>query len=158
MTITNALLNTSAPPHILMLTRVGLPISSRRAIQQRYAQQSTLPEGESSILVAELTFQLRKALYPTRHIKLSKRPLSLSAGNRNLRCSPSLAPLPQPQQDQSSSSFDPINHRIQHAVVSTFDLFSIGIGPSSSHTVGPMRWVPHTHSPCPGLIVPLNSN
>lgn len=26
-----------------------------------------------------------------------------------------------------------------HAVVSTFDLFSIGIGPSSSHTVGPMR-------------------
>ncbi|RKO88593.1 serine dehydratase beta chain-domain-containing protein, partial [Blyttiomyces helicus] len=28
---------------------------------------------------------------------------------------------------------------VQHAVVSTFDLFSIGIGPSSSHTVGPMR-------------------
>ena len=26
-----------------------------------------------------------------------------------------------------------------HAVVSTFDLFSIGVGPSSSHTVGPMR-------------------
>ncbi|CAH7670590.1 serine dehydratase alpha chain-domain-containing protein [Phakopsora pachyrhizi] len=26
-----------------------------------------------------------------------------------------------------------------HAVVSAFDLFSIGIGPSSSHTVGPMR-------------------
>jgi hypothetical protein len=28
---------------------------------------------------------------------------------------------------------------IKHAVVSIFDLFSIGIGPSSSHTVGPMR-------------------
>jgi hypothetical protein len=28
---------------------------------------------------------------------------------------------------------------ITHAVVSVFDLFSIGIGPSSSHTVGPMR-------------------
>ncbi|UZJ56993.1 hypothetical protein CBS101457_006313 [Exobasidium rhododendri] len=27
----------------------------------------------------------------------------------------------------------------EHAVLSTFDLFSIGIGPSSSHTVGPMR-------------------
>jgi len=26
-----------------------------------------------------------------------------------------------------------------HAVISTFDLLSIGIGPSSSHTVGPMR-------------------
>lgn len=27
----------------------------------------------------------------------------------------------------------------EHAVLSVFDLFSIGIGPSSSHTVGPMR-------------------
>ncbi|KAI8904709.1 serine dehydratase alpha chain-domain-containing protein [Gorgonomyces haynaldii] len=31
------------------------------------------------------------------------------------------------------------SQNIQHAVVSVFDLFSIGIGPSSSHTVGPMR-------------------
>lgn len=31
--------------------------------------------------------------------------------------------------------------RPEHAVISTFDLFSIGIGPSSSHTVGPMRYV-----------------
>lgn len=29
--------------------------------------------------------------------------------------------------------------RAEHAVVSAFDLFSIGVGPSSSHTVGPMR-------------------
>ncbi|GAA5928867.1 uncharacterized protein JCM15063_003989 [Sporobolomyces koalae] len=29
--------------------------------------------------------------------------------------------------------------RAEHAVISTFDLFSIGIGPSSSHTVGPVR-------------------
>jgi iron-sulfur-dependent L-serine dehydratase beta subunit len=28
---------------------------------------------------------------------------------------------------------------LKHAVISTFDVFSIGIGPSSSHTVGPMR-------------------
>ncbi|KAN0066432.1 hypothetical protein ACQY0O_000526 [Thecaphora frezii] len=28
---------------------------------------------------------------------------------------------------------------VEHAVISTFDLFSVGIGPSSSHTVGPMR-------------------
>jgi hypothetical protein len=27
----------------------------------------------------------------------------------------------------------------KHAVLSVFDMFSIGIGPSSSHTVGPMR-------------------
>lgn len=31
------------------------------------------------------------------------------------------------------------NNKDHHAVVSTFDLFSIGVGPSSSHTVGPMR-------------------
>ncbi|EPQ31869.1 uncharacterized protein PFL1_00068 [Pseudozyma flocculosa PF-1] len=30
-------------------------------------------------------------------------------------------------------------NEIEHAVISTFDLFSVGIGPSSSHTVGPMR-------------------
>ncbi|KAI0652831.1 L-serine ammonia-lyase [Cubamyces menziesii] len=30
-------------------------------------------------------------------------------------------------------------HEHEHAVISTFDLFSIGVGPSSSHTVGPMR-------------------
>ncbi|KAF8318724.1 L-serine ammonia-lyase [Clavulina sp. PMI_390] len=29
--------------------------------------------------------------------------------------------------------------RVEHAVISTFDLFSIGVGPSSSHTVGPLR-------------------
>lgn len=29
--------------------------------------------------------------------------------------------------------------RAEHAVISAFDLFSIGVGPSSSHTVGPMR-------------------
>ncbi|KAG0149289.1 hypothetical protein CROQUDRAFT_653866 [Cronartium quercuum f. sp. fusiforme G11] len=34
---------------------------------------------------------------------------------------------------------DPTSQSALHAVVSTFDLFSIGIGPSSSHTVGPMR-------------------
>lgn len=32
-----------------------------------------------------------------------------------------------------------LSTNVNHAVVSTFDLFSIGIGPSSSHTVGPMR-------------------
>lgn len=34
---------------------------------------------------------------------------------------------------------DPNASKDHHAVVSTFDLFSIGVGPSSSHTVGPMR-------------------
>lgn len=38
---------------------------------------------------------------------------------------------------QEYPGIDP--HADHHAVVSTFDLFSIGVGPSSSHTVGPMR-------------------
>ncbi|KAG9097046.1 hypothetical protein FS749_007139 [Ceratobasidium sp. UAMH 11750] len=33
----------------------------------------------------------------------------------------------------------PVESRKEHAVISTFDLFSVGVGPSSSHTVGPMR-------------------
>ena len=39
-------------------------------------------------------------------------------------------------EDNPASSEKTNDH---HAVVSTFDLFSIGVGPSSSHTVGPMR-------------------
>ncbi|KAF5657734.1 putative L-serine dehydratase 2 [Fusarium heterosporum] len=39
--------------------------------------------------------------------------------------------------EEEDSSYSEADH--EHAVISTFDLFSIGIGPSSSHTVGPMR-------------------
>lgn len=38
---------------------------------------------------------------------------------------------------EESGTYNEADH--EHAVISTFDLFSIGIGPSSSHTVGPMR-------------------
>ncbi|KAI0383499.1 serine dehydratase alpha chain-domain-containing protein [Hypomontagnella monticulosa] len=40
-------------------------------------------------------------------------------------------------EDSQSGTYSEADH--EHAVISTFDLFSIGIGPSSSHTVGPMR-------------------
>ena len=43
----------------------------------------------------------------------------------------------QPQQQEELVSDK--SEQDHHAVVSTFDLFSIGVGPSSSHTVGPMR-------------------
>lgn len=39
--------------------------------------------------------------------------------------------------DSKTGTYSESDH--EHAVISTFDLFSIGIGPSSSHTVGPMR-------------------
>ncbi|KAJ3212143.1 hypothetical protein HDU67_004013 [Dinochytrium kinnereticum] len=38
-----------------------------------------------------------------------------------------------------SSDVSAMEDEVQHAVVSVFDMFSIGVGPSSSHTVGPMR-------------------
>ncbi|TRM65258.1 serine dehydratase alpha chain-domain-containing protein [Schizophyllum amplum] len=41
------------------------------------------------------------------------------------------------KQDGESGASE--RHLPEHAVISTFDLFSIGVGPSSSHTVGPMR-------------------
>ncbi|RFU24053.1 hypothetical protein B7463_g12279, partial [Scytalidium lignicola] len=40
-------------------------------------------------------------------------------------------------EEAETSTYSEADH--EHAVISTFDLFSIGIGPSSSHTVGPMR-------------------
>ncbi|KAF8922781.1 hypothetical protein BGZ58_003795 [Dissophora ornata] len=58
------------------------------------------------------------------------------------RCAdPSLTtPIPTPvaPEPEANQSTQP-EEETKHAVVSTFDLFSIGIGPSSSHTVGPMR-------------------
>ncbi|OJA19227.1 hypothetical protein AZE42_08635 [Rhizopogon vesiculosus] len=40
---------------------------------------------------------------------------------------------------EESAPVEAENVKPGHAVISTFDLFSIGVGPSSSHTVGPMR-------------------
>ncbi|CDZ98003.1 Serine dehydratase-like, alpha subunit [Phaffia rhodozyma] len=57
---------------------------------------------------------------------------------------PPLQP-PKPPQDSYSEGMTvddairDIAPGVGHAVISTFDLFSIGVGPSSSHTVGPMR-------------------
>ncbi|KAI0741465.1 L-serine ammonia-lyase [Daedaleopsis nitida] len=42
-----------------------------------------------------------------------------------------------PAEESNSMGTRELEH--EHAVISAFDLFSIGVGPSSSHTVGPMR-------------------
>ncbi|KAF9897592.1 hypothetical protein BX616_005304 [Lobosporangium transversale] len=53
---------------------------------------------------------------------------------------PSLTtPVPNPVAPEETCQNNQSEEEVKHAVVSTFDLFSIGIGPSSSHTVGPMR-------------------
>ncbi|KAF9870453.1 hypothetical protein CkaCkLH20_12120 [Colletotrichum karsti] len=56
----------------------------------------------------------------------SRRLLSSTTGRRNAA-----------EDEEETGSYSEADH--EHAVISTFDLFSIGIGPSSSHTVGPMR-------------------
>jgi len=51
-----------------------------------------------------------------------------------------LSPSPDTREaDGSESTLKGGPEKPEHAVISTFDLFSIGVGPSSSHTVGPMR-------------------
>ncbi|KAF9979152.1 hypothetical protein BGZ73_005320 [Actinomortierella ambigua] len=49
------------------------------------------------------------------------------------------SPVPATVADEATTKNIQPEEETKHAVVSTFDLFSIGIGPSSSHTVGPMR-------------------
>ncbi|KAJ2492650.1 hypothetical protein IWW37_001261 [Coemansia sp. RSA 2050] len=66
--------------------------------------------------------------------------LSGSTARRSLSTT-SAAPQADPQPNNESAPDSRATERdsTHHAVVSTFDLFSIGVGPSSSHTVGPMR-------------------
>ncbi|KAJ2686062.1 hypothetical protein IWW39_003879 [Coemansia spiralis] len=67
--------------------------------------------------------------------------LSGSTARRSLSTT-SAAPQADPQPNSNESAPDSRaaeRDSTHHAVVSTFDLFSIGVGPSSSHTVGPMR-------------------
>ncbi|KAN0137136.1 Serine dehydratase alpha chain domain containing protein [Lactarius tabidus] len=51
----------------------------------------------------------------------------------------SVVPLRGSEGNEPESSRETDQDKPEHAVISTFDLFSIGVGPSSSHTVGPMR-------------------
>ncbi|KAJ2736490.1 hypothetical protein H4R23_002006 [Coemansia sp. Cherry 401B] len=73
--------------------------------------------------------------------RLSVLPGVQLACRRSLATS-SPAPNAEPQPSAKALKDDPkssAKESTNHAVVSTFDLFSIGVGPSSSHTVGPMR-------------------
>ncbi|KAL0084891.1 L-serine ammonia-lyase [Phycomyces blakesleeanus] len=63
------------------------------------------------------------------HVKLT----AISQRLATPACSRLMSTATQKKQEKVEERTD------HHAVVSTFDLFSVGIGPSSSHTVGPMR-------------------
>lgn len=62
----------------------------------------------------------------------SRRLLSVSTRSISMNATQNV-PVKATESSSSSSA------AVTHAVVSVFDMFSIGIGPSSSHTVGPMR-------------------
>ncbi|GAA6056797.1 hypothetical protein JCM3770_002804 [Rhodotorula araucariae] len=82
-------------------------------------------------------------------LRLPRRPPplpTLLVSSRSAPLAPRLHPLARSFATDSLASThdDPpepadILPRAEHAVISAFDLFSIGVGPSSSHTVGPMR-------------------
>ncbi|KAH9066612.1 L-serine ammonia-lyase [Lactarius vividus] len=63
---------------------------------------------------------------------LSKRALLRTLPSRNLS-------VVSHATEGNEPSLETDQDKPEHAVISTFDLFSIGVGPSSSHTVGPMR-------------------
>ncbi|CAA7269281.1 unnamed protein product [Cyclocybe aegerita] len=84
-----------------------------------------------------LVVRLRLTPRPIAH--LSQRPFSrpLLTAKPHSRHVGHLSLKPINDDDEQHTTHE--RHRPEHAVISTFDLFSIGVGPSSSHTVGPMR-------------------
>jgi len=70
-----------------------------------------------------------------RPLRTPKRSLLRTLPSRNL----SVVPLRASEGNDHESTLETDQDKPEHAVISTFDLFSIGVGPSSSHTVGPMR-------------------
>ena len=73
-------------------------------------------------------------------------PLLATRPRRLASLVPTLDPLPDPpeldgltREERAILLAEDEAKRPSHAVVSVFDLLSIGIGPSSSHSVGPMR-------------------
>ncbi|KAJ1306861.1 hypothetical protein OPQ81_007846 [Rhizoctonia solani] len=68
--------------------------------------------------------------------------INTSLGLTSIRLNSTFPSKESSPKDRSSSPDVGSEHtagRKEHAVISTFDLFSVGVGPSSSHTVGPMR-------------------
>lgn len=97
--------------------------------------QANSPDCESNYFCRVVAQQQNR---PSSYLnKLQYRYTSTSNSN-SARAAPSTSIRPTPIPNTNVG----LPPKAEHAVISTFDLFSIGIGPSSSHTVGPMRSVP----------------
>ncbi|KAF9159461.1 hypothetical protein DFQ26_006499 [Actinomortierella ambigua] len=127
------------------LTRT-VPTPSVAASQKR-ALHGLLPNNSYSNL-HRLRFtpplhaaQRHRVALPQHHTLNLTKAIQTSFFSSSARCAdPAVtSPVPATVSEETTSKSTPPEEETKHAVVSTFDLFSIGIGPSSSHTVGPMR-------------------
>ncbi|KAK2062298.1 L-serine ammonia-lyase [Colletotrichum caudatum] len=112
-------------------------ISLQRLAQLRGASSARYA---STRLVGPRRHQTVSATRPTTRDGIRCESTTAFAGPRSRRLFGSTAQRRNEAEDEDeedTGSYSEADH--EHAVISTFDLFSIGIGPSSSHTVGPMR-------------------
>ncbi|KAK2045091.1 L-serine ammonia-lyase [Colletotrichum somersetense] len=110
-------------------------ISIQRLAQLRGASSARYA---STRLVGPRRHQTVSATRPTTRDGIRCESTTVFAGLESRRLFGSTAQRRNEAEDEEDTgSYSEADH--EHAVISTFDLFSIGIGPSSSHTVGPMR-------------------
>lgn len=121
-------------PYLALLSRAvhcAESFAATRSVLVCWRERVTCP---SSLLACNMLRQIRPI---GRAIAQRTGPARLSAfSGQAARRSEVLDLSSKPERDLAAPSTLP---KAQHAVISTFDLFSIGIGPSSSHTVGPLR-------------------
>ncbi|GKT39853.1 L-serine dehydratase [Colletotrichum spaethianum] len=110
---------------------------SRPSIQ-RLAQLRGASVRRASTRLVCPRYQTISAASPTPRQETRYPTLATFTGLQSRRLFSSTARrLNEAEDEEDTGSYSEADH--EHAVISTFDLFSIGIGPSSSHTVGPMR-------------------
>lgn len=117
-------------------------LSSARSVERRFPIGTLSPScarlgpvrrpAAKTLVTRSPRFQYNRST-PSAQTPLSRRPSSC----RGLSSTAKGAAEHEHEELEDTGSYSEADH--EHAVISTFDLFSIGIGPSSSHTVGPMR-------------------
>ncbi|KAK2031677.1 L-serine ammonia-lyase [Colletotrichum zoysiae] len=115
-------------------------MSMRRISIQRLAQLRGASSARyaSTRLVGPRRHQTVSATRPTTRDGIRCESTTAFGGLQSRRLFGSTAQRRNEAEDEEDTgSYSEADH--EHAVISTFDLFSICIGPSSSHTVGPMR-------------------
>ncbi|KAJ1983159.1 hypothetical protein H4R34_001445 [Dimargaris verticillata] len=128
--------------------RGTLPLQTRvNANPSHGTRGDNCQRGDREAIVSSLECTVRELIDDApKGLIIEANALSPSTLRRSSAADPISTPEPSSEDggdgmasaDQTTEAANPEEDTC-HAVVSTFDLFSIGIGPSSSHTVGPMR-------------------